>query len=194
MLLGHLPGQSGRSGGGQPGHRRQRLPGDIAAVAVQPDQEVLAGQLCCRYTDQQLAGPEPPVALLDRTRRRVQPPDHVEPIQQFGDRHHAGVAGHTRIRVADPDPPARALPPILVDANLVHQMGALPGHQTTCFLHTNHPRPQRYPSQLPACVNRLLAESGLMALCQCVGPGPGIVDSHLASIHRWIVWREPLIV
>ena len=48
-----------------------------------------------------------PVALRDRTGRRVQQPDHVEPIPQFGDRHHPGGAGH---RPRTRDPPTRAVP------------------------------------------------------------------------------------
>ena len=38
----------------RPGHRGELLPGDVGALAVQPDQEVLPGQLRGRHPDQQL--------------------------------------------------------------------------------------------------------------------------------------------
>jgi hypothetical protein len=44
-------------------------------------------------------------ALLDRPDRRVQPADHVQPLDQFGHRHHARHRRQRRIRRTDPHPP-----------------------------------------------------------------------------------------
>jgi len=105
-----------------PGTGRQRLPRGIGADPVQPDQEVLPGQLCRRHPDQQLTGTESPVALLDRAHRHVQQPDYVQPVQQLGDRDQTAVAGQARIRRADPHPPTRTL--AQTTTYPAHQMGA----------------------------------------------------------------------
>lgn len=44
-----------RGRGAQPGHGREHLPGHVGALAVQPDQEVLPGQLRGHQPDQQLS-------------------------------------------------------------------------------------------------------------------------------------------
>jgi hypothetical protein len=56
------PTGSGR--GRQPRHRAQRLPGQIGAVPVQSDQEVLAAQLRSGHPDQHLPGAEPTISGL----------------------------------------------------------------------------------------------------------------------------------
>jgi hypothetical protein len=94
----------------------------VSAPPVQPDQEVLPGQLCRRHPDQQLTGTESPVALLDRAHRHVQQPDYVQPVQQLGDRDQTAGAGQARIRRADPHPPTRTL--AQTTKYPAHQMGA----------------------------------------------------------------------
>jgi hypothetical protein len=78
-----------------PGTGDSACPAVSARTPVQPDQEVLPGQLCRRHPDQQLTGTESPVALLDRAHRHVQQPDYVQPVQQLGDRDQTAVAGPT---------------------------------------------------------------------------------------------------
>jgi hypothetical protein len=55
------------------------------------------------------------------THRHIQQPDHVEPVQQLGDRDHPAVARQVRIRRTDPHPPPT---PDHVIAYPAHQMGA----------------------------------------------------------------------
>ena len=74
LRRGDPPGQARRGRGRQPRHRRDLLAGRIGALAVQPGQEVLPGQLRRRDPGQQLPGPEPAFALLDRADRRIQRP------------------------------------------------------------------------------------------------------------------------
>jgi len=93
----------------QPRHRRELLPRRVGALPVQPDQEVLPGQLRRGHPDQQLPAGMPPVALLDRADRGIQRLDHAEPIDQFGDRHQPRVRGQSRIRRADAHPLPAAL-------------------------------------------------------------------------------------
>jgi hypothetical protein len=62
---GDTPGQARRGRGRQPRHRRDLLPRRIGALAVQPGQEILPGQLRRRDPGQQLPGPEPAFSLLD---------------------------------------------------------------------------------------------------------------------------------
>ena len=95
LPVGEPAGQPGRGRRGQPGHRGQHLPGGVGALAVQPDQEVLPGQLRRGHPDQQLPAGVPAVALLDRPDRRVQPADHVQPLDQLGHRDHARDTGST---------------------------------------------------------------------------------------------------
>ena len=102
LRRGDPPGQARRGRGRQPRHRRDLLPGRIGALAVQPGQEVLPGQLRRRDPGQQLPGPEPAVPLLDRADRRIQRADHAEPVTQLGDRGQARVRRQRRIRRADP--------------------------------------------------------------------------------------------
>ena len=129
MLIGYPLGQTSRRGGGQPGHRRQRLTGRIGAVAVEPHQEILARQLRRCDPDQQLTRPEPAVTLLDRTDRCIQQLDRIQPVQQLSDRDHPRIAGHRRIRVADTNTPLGTLPRTLCAAYPVHQMGAFLRHR-----------------------------------------------------------------
>ena len=118
---GDPPGQARRGGGRQPRHRGDLLPGRIGALAVQPGQEVLPGQLRRRDPGQQLPGPETAIPLLDRADRRIQRPDHAEPVTQLGDRGQPRVRRQRRIRRADPHlltPPAASTYP-------AHQIGVL---------------------------------------------------------------------
>jgi hypothetical protein len=85
---GQPPRQSGRGRRAQSRHRRQLLAGEVGALAVQPHQEVLPGQLRRGHPDQQLSGSVPPAALLDRPDRRVQPTDHIQAVGQLGHRQH----------------------------------------------------------------------------------------------------------
>jgi hypothetical protein len=62
------PGGGGRA---QSRHRRELLTRRIGALPVQPDQEVLPGQLSRRDPDQQFPSPVPASALLNRTHRCV---------------------------------------------------------------------------------------------------------------------------
>ena len=90
-------------------------------MAVQPSQEILPGQLRRRQPRQQLPGPESAGTLLNRPDRRIQRPDHAQPVTQPGDRSHPRVRGQRRIRRADPRLPALPLP------------AAYPGHQIGAF-------------------------------------------------------------
>ena len=123
LRRGDPPGQARRGRGRQPRHRRDLLPGRIGALAVQPGQEVLPGQLRRRDPGQQLPGPEPAFALLDRADRRIQRADHAEPAAQLGDHGQARVRRQRRIRRADP----RLLPRFARSAAYpFHQVGASP--------------------------------------------------------------------
>jgi hypothetical protein len=102
------PCQPGRGRGRQIGHRRQLLPGGIGALAVQPNHEVFPGQLRSGHPDQQLPAGMAAAALLDRPDRRVQPADHIQPLDQLGHRHHARHRRQRRIRRPDPHPPPPA--------------------------------------------------------------------------------------
>ena len=102
LRRGDPPGQARRGRGTQSRHRRDLLPGRISTLAVQPDQEVLPGQLRRGQPRQQLPGPEPAVPLLDRTDRPIQRADHAEPVTQPGDGGQARVRRQRRIRRADP--------------------------------------------------------------------------------------------
>ena len=88
-------GQPRRGGRRQARHRRERLARRIGALPVQPGQEILPGQLRRRDPDQQLTGPEPPVALLDRADRRIQFVDHAEPV------HNSVTAARPAFAVSD---------------------------------------------------------------------------------------------
>lgn len=82
-----------------------------------------------------------PVALRDWTGRRVQQPDHVEPIPQFGDRHHPGGAGH-RPRTLGPADPCGSPQPVSMPILLTRWV-PLRATGQRAFYHTNDPRPQR---------------------------------------------------
>src|ERR1019366_2450336 len=106
--------------------RRARPRGDqlacrITALAVQPGQEVLPGQLRRRDPGQQLPGPEAAVPPLDGADRRIQRPDHAQPAAQLGDRGQARVRRQRRIRRADP----RLLTPHAASTYPAHQIGVL---------------------------------------------------------------------
>jgi hypothetical protein len=120
---GDPPGQARRGRGRQPRHGRQLLARRIGALAVQPGQEVLPSQLRCGQPRQQLPGPEPAVALLDRADRRIQRPDHAEPVTQLGDGRQARVRRQRPIRRADPRLLPRSARPA---AYPFHQVGASP--------------------------------------------------------------------
>ena len=118
---GDPAGQARRGGGAQPRHRRQLLPGRIGALAVQPHQEVLPGQLRRRDPGQQLPGPEAAIPLLDRADRRIQRLDHAQPVTQLADRGKPRIRGQRPIRRADP----RLLTLLLPAAYPPHQIGVL---------------------------------------------------------------------
>jgi len=120
-------------------------------------QEVLPGQLRHRDPGQQLPGPETAIPLLHRPDRRIQRPDHAQPLTQPGDRGHPPVRGQRPVRRADAH--LRALP--LPTAYPSHQIGAsrlgtiltsqtniIPGHSGT-YRH------------LRSRVTVLIADSGL---------------------------------
>ena len=69
---GDPPGQARRGRGRQPGHRGDQLARRITALAVQPGQEILPGQLRRRDPGQQLPGPVAAVPLLDGADRGIQ--------------------------------------------------------------------------------------------------------------------------
>ena len=117
------PGQARRGRGRQPRHGRQLLARRIGALAVQPGQEILARQLRRSQPRQQLPGPEPAFALLDRADRRIQRPDHAKPVTQLGDSRQARVRRQRRIRRADPRLLPRSARPA---AYPFHQVGASP--------------------------------------------------------------------
>jgi hypothetical protein len=100
--------QPGRGRCTQPRHRNQLLAGNIGALPVQPDQEILPGQLRGSHPYQHLPAGVTAAALLDRPDPRVQPADHVQPLDQLGHRDHARHRRQCRIRRADPHPPPRA--------------------------------------------------------------------------------------
>ena len=56
--------------------------------------------------DQQLASGVAAAALLDRSDRRVQLTDHVQPLDQLAHRDHARHRRQRRIRRTDPHPPS----------------------------------------------------------------------------------------
>ena len=105
LRVGQPPRQPGRGRRAQPRHRGQLLPGGVGALPVQPDQEVLPGQLRGSHPHQQLPAGVAAAALLDRPDLRVQPADHVQPLDQLGHRDHARHRCQCRIRRADPHPP-----------------------------------------------------------------------------------------
>ena len=123
LRRGDPPCQARRGRGRQPRHRRDLLPGRIGALAVQPGQEVLPGQLRRGQPRQQLPGPEPAFALLDRADCRIQRRDHAELVTQLGDGRQARVRRQRRIRRADPRLLPRSARPA---AYSFHQVGASP--------------------------------------------------------------------
>jgi len=117
------PGQARRGRGRQPRHRGDQLARRITALAVQPGQEVLPGQLRRRDPGQQPPGTEPAVPLLDRADRGIQRPGHIQPVTQLADRGHPRVRRQRRIRRADPRLLPRSARPA---AYPFHQVGASP--------------------------------------------------------------------
>ena len=94
-------GQPGRGRGRQARHRRHLLAGLIGAQPVQPDQEVLAGQLRRGHPGQHLTAGEPAPALLDRPHRLIECLGQAELAAQFGDSEHP--ARRRQRRVCRPD-------------------------------------------------------------------------------------------
>ena len=132
-------------------------PAASARWPVQPGQEVLPGQLRRRHPGQQLPGPEPAVALLDRPDRLIQRLDHAEPAAQLGDRRQARVRRQRRIRRADPrlltlHPPA---------AYPAHQIGVLSAEMIIHFAAIIIPGQSGTYRHLRGRVTDLLADSGL---------------------------------
>jgi len=105
LPLGELARQPGGGRRAQGGHRREHLTGHISASAVQPDQEVLPGQLRTGQPDQQLSPAKPPTTGLDRPDRRIQQLDHAQPVDQLGHRSHPRHRGQRQVRRADAHPP-----------------------------------------------------------------------------------------
>ena len=114
-------GQPRRGGGRQARHRRDLLACRIGALAVQPGQEVLPGQLRRRNAGQQLPGSQAAIPLLDRADRRIQRIDHAQPAAQLGDRGQARVRRQRPIRRADQYP----LTPQTATTYPAHQIGVL---------------------------------------------------------------------
>ena len=122
LRVGELACQPGRGGRGQPRHRGQHLPGLVATLTVQPDQEVLPGQLRRGDPDQQLPAAKSPIPKLDRTNSRVQQLDHRQSVDQLGHHNRSREPGQRRVRRPDPHPP-----PNPVDlAYSAHPIGVLP--------------------------------------------------------------------
>jgi hypothetical protein len=63
-----------------------------------------------RSSCQQLPGPEPAVPLLHRPDRRIQRPDHAQPVTQPGDRRQPRVRRQRPIWHADSHPTASRCP------------------------------------------------------------------------------------
>jgi hypothetical protein len=72
LLRGEPPCQPGRRGRCQARYRCEHLPRLIATVSIQPDQEILPGQLRRGHTHQQLPGTMATVSSLDRPDRAIQ--------------------------------------------------------------------------------------------------------------------------
>jgi hypothetical protein len=102
-------------------YRGDLLAGRVRAVAVQPGQEILPGQLRCCQPRQQLPGPEPAITLLNRADRGIQFADYAQPVTQPGDRSHPRVRGQRPVRRADAHLTALPLPA----AYPCHQIGVL---------------------------------------------------------------------
>jgi hypothetical protein len=145
LPVGEPPGQPGRGRRAQPRHRGEHLSGDIIALVVQPNQEVLPGQLRRRHPDQQLPASMAPVAGLDRPDRCIQRPDHAESVNQLGHRRHPRHARQRRVRRADPHPPPQPAD-ITYSA---HQMGVLP---TSLIVPSQTPSSQ--VSRAPIAISR----------------------------------------
>jgi hypothetical protein len=122
LRVGELARQPGRSGRGQPGHHGQHLPGLVGTLAVQPDEEVLPGQLSRGDPDQQLPAAQPPIPGLDRADGRVQQLDHRQSVDQLGHRDRSREPGQRRVRRPDPHPPPNPADP----AYSAHPIGVLP--------------------------------------------------------------------
>ena len=80
------PRQPGRGRGRQAQHRREQLARHVGALAVQPGQEILPGQLRRRDSGQQLPSAKPAIPLLDGADRGIHRFDHAEPAAQLADR------------------------------------------------------------------------------------------------------------
>ena len=115
------PGQPRRGRGCQARHRRDQLARRIGALAVQPGQEILPGQLRRRDPGQQLPGPEPAFALLDGADRRIHRLDHAQPAAQLSYRGQARIRRQRCIRRAGPHP----LTPRAATTYPDHQIGVL---------------------------------------------------------------------
>jgi len=116
------PGKARRSRGRQALHRGDLLASRVSALAVQPGQKVLPGQLRRRNPGQQLPSAETTVPLLDGADLRIQRPDHAQPPAQLADRGKTRVRRQRPIRRADP----HLLPFRFPAAYPAHQIGASP--------------------------------------------------------------------
>ncbi len=101
VLPGEPARQPGRGGGRQARHRRHLLARLISAQPVQPDQEILAGQLRRGHPGQHLPAGEPPAALLDRPDPRAGCLDQGELAAQFRHRDHPARRRQRRVRRPD---------------------------------------------------------------------------------------------
>ena len=121
LCVGQPAGQPGRGRRAQPGHRAELLPSGVGTLAVKPDQEVLPGQLRGGHPHQQLPAGVAAAALLDRPDHRVEPADHVQPLDQLAHREHSRYRRQRRVRCADPHP----LPPTPTTPYACHPIGVL---------------------------------------------------------------------
>jgi hypothetical protein len=156
LPVGEPARQPGRGRGGQPGHRRQLLPGHVGAVAVQPDQELLSGQLRTRHPDQQLRPGEPAVAGLDR-------PDRVSNSVIMFRRSISSVTAtipENRVSLTSGAPMRTIRRNRRISRTLPTPIGVLP---PAMIVSSQTPSPQvsRAPIVMSRAVSPLLADSGL---------------------------------
>jgi len=71
-------------------------------LPIQGTHRVRAQQLGLRQPNQQLSGGGTPVPLLDRPDPAVEPADHVELVDELGNRRDPRGRGQRRVRRADP--------------------------------------------------------------------------------------------
>ena len=122
LRRGDPPGQARGGRRGQPRHGGDLLACRIGALAVQPGQEVLSGQLRRRDPGQQLPGAKAAVPLLDRPGHSIDRLNHTQPVTKLTGRGQPRVRRQRPIWRADP----WLLPLRFPAAYPAHQIGASP--------------------------------------------------------------------